>query len=56
LSEYRDLNFEFFADDLSKDEKDTVMSMKFKEIIITDTENKSTKITLYYMNNEFGYS
>ncbi|HOS16025.1 MAG TPA: hypothetical protein PKX15_03275 [Bacteroidales bacterium] len=52
LSEYRDLNFEFFADDLSKGEKDTILSMKFKEVIITDTENKSTKITLYYMNNE----
>lgn len=52
LSEYRDLNFEFFAKDLTKNEKDTIFSLKFKEIIITDMDNNSTKISLYYMINE----
>lgn len=52
LSEYRDLNFEFFADNLSKGKKDTILSRKFKDIIVTDMENKSTKISLYYMDNE----
>lgn len=51
LSEYRDLNFEFFSPDLTEGMKDTIFSMKFKEINITDMENKQTKISLYYMDN-----
>lgn len=51
LSEYRDLNFEFFAENLTKKEKDSLFSMKFKDIIIVDTENNKTKISLFYMEN-----
>ncbi len=52
LSEYRDLNFEFYAVDLTKGSKDSILSMKFKDIVITDNDNKQTKISMYYMKNE----
>ncbi len=51
LSEYRDLNFESFAENLTKEEKDSLFSMKFKDIFVTETDNKQTKISLYYMEN-----
>ena len=53
LSEYRDLNFEFFANDLTKGAKDSILCFKFKDVIITDTKNTQTKISMYYMKNEF---
>jgi len=51
LSEYRDLNFEFFATDLTQGAKDTLFSMKFKDIIVEDIDYNQTKITLFYMEN-----
>lgn len=51
LYEYRDLNFEFFATDLTEGAKDTLFDMKFKDIIVEDVENNKIKISLFYMVN-----
>lgn len=51
LSEYRDLNFEFFADELTQGEKDTIFSMRYKDIIVVDMNDNQTKISLFYMEN-----
>lgn len=53
LSEYRDLNFEFFANNLTQGEKDSLFLSKFKEVIINDVDNNQTKISMYYIKNEF---
>lgn len=53
LTCYRNLNFEFFANDMNKSKRDSILSQKFKEIKVTDTKGKITKINCYYILNEY---
>jgi len=53
LSEFRDLNYESFSVGLTKEEKDTVFSRKFKEISIEDTDGNTTTITMFHLEDEF---
>lgn len=53
LSSYRKLNFEFFADKLTPEKRDSILSVKFKELTVKDTKGKTVKISMYHILNEF---
>lgn len=53
LSSYRKLNFEFIMDKPTPEKRDSILSVKFKELSVKDTKGKTVKITMYHMLNEF---
>jgi hypothetical protein len=53
LSSYRKLNFEFFAEKPAPEKRDSILSERFKELIVTDTRGNRLKITMYHMLNEY---
>lgn len=53
LSSYRKLNFEFFAEKPTPGQRDTILSEKFKELIVTDVNGNRLKMTMYHILNEF---
>ena len=52
LSSYRKLNFEFFADSMSVAKRDSILSVKFRELVVTDIHGKSLKNNMYLMWND----
>lgn len=53
LSSYRKLNFEFFAAGITPEKRDSILSVKFKELTVKDMEGKTVKISMYHILNEF---
>ncbi|MDR2410097.1 MAG: hypothetical protein LBE13_18590 [Bacteroidales bacterium] len=53
LSDFRNLNYESMATDLSEGKKDTVFTRKFKEVRIEDTDGNITTITMFYLEDEY---
>ena len=53
LSSYRKLNFEFFAEKPSPEKRDSILSAKFKELVVTDTRGSRLTITMYHIFNEY---
>ena len=53
MSDFRDLNYESIATTLTKEEKDSIFTKKFKEITIKDTDGNTTIITMFYLEEEF---
>jgi hypothetical protein len=52
LSDFRDLNYESMAIDLSAGKKDTIFSRKFKEVCIEDVDGNKTTITMFRLEDE----
>ena len=53
LGSYRNLNFEFFVDDLEKAKRDSILNLEFKQIVIEDMDGNKTFISLYHLLNEY---
>ena len=53
LSSYRKLNFEFFMEKPTPEKRDSILSAKFKELVVTDTRGSKLKITMYHIYNEY---
>jgi hypothetical protein len=53
LSDYRNLNYEAVVGNLSQTEKDSIFSLKFKELTIADTKGNKTIITMYHLLNHY---
>jgi hypothetical protein len=53
LSDFRDLNYESMATDLSTGKKDSIFTRKFKEVRIEDTDGNITTITMFYLEDEY---
>ncbi len=53
LGSYRNLNFEFAVKELGSDSRDSILSLKFKELTLTDIKGNETKLSFYRMLNEF---
>ncbi len=51
LSDFRDLNYESMAVDLTKEKKESIFARKFKEVTIEDTDGKVTSITMFYLDD-----
>ena len=52
LSDYRNLNYETLLNDISKTEKDSIFSRKFKELTVSDTEGNKITITMYHLKED----
>jgi len=52
LSDFRNLNYESFSIGLTKEEKETVLNRKFKEITIEDVDENITAISMFYLEDE----
>lgn len=53
LGSYRNLNFEFFVNELRQTEHDSILDSKFREIYVEDMDGNKTIITMYYLLNEY---
>lgn len=53
LSSYRKLNFEFFMKKPTPEKRDSILSAKFKELVVTDIRGSKLKIIMYHIYNEY---